>query len=214
MASVLEPTFLADQRLTPGTYASAGRSPNLSIQEQGNPVLLQMICGSRNYAKVAKALALFLGRDHVLKPLEGAQRDGLLIAATGPTEFWIVASDHRTMAAISDLANIVDQTASLFDHSDGRIVFRLSGQNTIEVLAKGSAFDLRRQCVFPIGATHTAIEQVPALILWCDNPYYHDIVIPRSYRASFVAWLLKASSEYGYVIEEHKTDLSCLQHDR
>ena len=88
------------------------------------------------------------------------------------------------------------ESASVFDQTDGRRGFVLSGRHALDVLAKAAALDLRSQTFPTLGAAHSMIAHIPALIV--QRPDAYEILVPRSYASSFVAWLEEAAMEYGY----------------
>jgi heterotetrameric sarcosine oxidase gamma subunit len=61
---------------------------------------------------------------------------------TGPGE-WLAVSQSETPDGLHrNLSLLLAETAYIFDQSDGRVVFRLSGPNARRILAKGIASDL------------------------------------------------------------------------
>ncbi len=133
---------------------------------------------------------VILRKGEASRSLEIMEDDGLLICATGPDEFWVFSEQHDAQGVETVLGRMIGETASLFDQSHGRVVLRIEGPRTIEVLAKGSPLDFD---ALPVkGAAHTVIEHIPVLISRREAAGPYDVSVPRSYAASFIAWLEEA----------------------
>jgi heterotetrameric sarcosine oxidase gamma subunit len=177
--------------LEPGAL-TASEPGGLAVEERRSVVQLQLIARSGQTAPLAASIATLLGRSAALAPLEGDGTEELFISATGPLEYWALAEGPRTADAVERVKAVSSGCASLFDHSHGRFVVRLSGTKAQTLLAKGTALDLR-QPPFPArGAAHTAIAHMPALVIRRE-PAVYDISGAGSYAGSFVAWLKEAA---------------------
>jgi heterotetrameric sarcosine oxidase gamma subunit len=74
----------------------------------------------------------------------------------GPGE-WLVLSQLETPEGLHrNLSLLLAETAYVFDQSDGRVVFRLSGPNVRRILAKGIATDLHPSA-FEISTSSNAL---------------------------------------------------------
>ncbi len=202
MSDVMTPSSPFDSLLKSGVHTAASGATGISIGERRDVAQIQLIARKGKAEQAGRAFARFLGRKSVLAPLEGAERNGLLICATGPLEHWVFAQGRSPGEVKRELSGIVGASVSLFDQSAGRSVIRLSGAHVADVLAKGAPLDLQSESLPATGASHTAINHIPALVVRCANPACHDVSVPRSYAGSFIAWLCEAALEYGYVIEE------------
>ena len=205
MSDVMTPKSPLESVLKPGVHAAPDGATGVSIEERRDVVQLQLIARKDKAAEAGKAFARFLGQKSALGPLEGAQRNGLLICTTGPLEHWVFAQGRSPADAIKELSGIAGASVSLFDQSAGRCVIRLAGRHAVDVLAKGAPLDLQGDALPATGASHTAIGHIPALVCRRTDPPCHDISVPRSYAGSFITWLGGAALEYGYVIEKPRS---------
>ena len=135
----------ADQSPMPRTPAESAVEADLRIQERHKVIQLQLISRNGKSERLAAEIAKFLGREAPLTPLAGAERDGLSIFATGPREYWVLADGDLAAKAMIALQEAVTESASVFNQSDSRHVFMLSGRHVLDVLAKGSPLDLCAQ---------------------------------------------------------------------
>jgi heterotetrameric sarcosine oxidase gamma subunit len=78
------------------------------------------------------------------------------IRFAGPGE-WLAVSQSETPEELHrNLSLLLAEAAYIFDQSDGRAVFRLSGPNVRRILAKGIATDLH-PAVFEIGTSSNVL---------------------------------------------------------
>jgi len=168
---------------------------DISIHERPGVTQLQLVARNGKTAELAANISRFLARKTALAPSEGAANKGLFICATGPREYWVFTQTQNPSEAIEVLSKIIGSSASLFDQSQGKYVVRLAGKHVSGILAKGTALDLHRDAFPALGASHTVIEHIPALVARYAD--YHEISVPRSYANSFITWLREAAREYG-----------------
>jgi methylglutamate dehydrogenase subunit D len=103
------------------------------------------------------------------------------------------AFEHRLRAALGDLASVSDQ-------SDGRTIIRVSGAHARDVLAKGVPIDLHPRA-FRVGDTAVTIVAHVGMQFWqVDETPSYELIVPRSFAASFWEWLTESAAEFGYVI--------------
>lgn len=185
----------ADQSPMPRTPPESTGEEGLRIQEQRKVIQLQLISRNSKSEQLAAEIVKFLGRETPLAPLAGAERDSLSIFATGPREYWVLADGDLAAKAAIALQEAVAESASVFDQSDSRHVFLLSGRHVLDVLAKGSPLDLRAQAFPRPGAAHSVIAHMPVLIVQRLEPDACEVLVLRSYAASFATWLREAAFE-------------------
>ena len=167
------------------------RTDDVRIEEWEDAVQLQLFARNGKSGMLAKDVARFLKRKKPLEPLEGRERGGVFVCAVGPRECWVLARGYSGSKALADLEKAVDSHASVFDQTAGRFVIRLSGPRAVDVLARGTAIDLRDPAMPEAWGSHTFIEHMPALVLrrTRDGAAVYDVSVPRSYAGSFAAWL-------------------------
>ena len=201
MSDVIVARSPLDDFIESDLRANKEQEPGLIIKERRNTLQLQLIARNNMSTRLSNLVTQFLGLEHVLSPMEGARQKGLFVCATGPWEYWVFANKPDIVDELMELQNMVEETASIFDQSEGRFVITLTGQIALNVLAKGSALDMQATGFPTQGATHTVIDHIPVLLVWQQNPARYDVCMPRSFTRSFMTWLCEASTEYGYKIE-------------
>jgi sarcosine oxidase subunit gamma len=115
-----------------------------------------------------------------------AEAGGVVALSIGPGRWLIVAPE----AAIASLPALSEAEAAVTDLTGGRTILALTGPRAATVLMKGAAIDLD-PAAFPEGAVAaTALARMP-VIIWRRASGY-DVIVPRSYAASLLEWLLEA----------------------
>ena len=192
MADTFQATSRLDGLLDALAPANAGGSAGLTLRERAGVVQLQLIARSGQADELAAAVMTLLGRTTALAPMEGDEIEGLFLCATGPLEYWALAEDLAAADALERVGAMAGRCASLFDHSHGRFVVRLSGAGAQGLLGKGTALDLRPAHFPARGGAHTTIAHMPALVIRRE-PAVYDVAGAGSYAGSFVAWLEEAA---------------------
>jgi heterotetrameric sarcosine oxidase gamma subunit len=186
--------------LKPGRYPGAGGGASgLVIQERPNVAQIQVIARKDRDDSLARRLSALLGT--ALAPLEGAETDAFCIYATGPREYWVFSETLGADALERRLGDELGDTASLFDQSHVRIVVGIRGDGATGLLAQGTNLDLGGGAPPAPGASHTALDHVPALVVRRAERNSYNWSVPRSYAGSFVAWFSEAALEFGYTVE-------------
>lgn len=137
-----------------------------------------------------------IGEDAPACPMTGMQLDHFSIYATGPLEYWMFAEPAHAEQAIARAHQIFGDIASVFDQSAGRVMMRISGEKAKDLLMKCTALDLEASSQPKPGATHTTVNQVPALIVRCSEPERFDVSVPRSYADSFEKAMQTAALDF------------------
>lgn len=191
MVEVLKRTGAADHLLELGAYISANGETSVRIQELRDVAHFQLIARHNKVERLSRSLTKFLGRKSALAPLEGAVRNNLFICATGPREYWVMAEGQVAADSMKSIREAVGDNASIFDQTSSLRSFRFSGENAINVLAKGSSLDLRPNAFPAYSVSRSVIAHIPALIARRIEPICHDVSIPGSYAVSFAIWLMQ-----------------------
>ena len=188
------------------------RIPGLIIDERKNTCQLQMIARNNDADQLSNILVQYLGLEKPLTPMAATSKNGLLICATGPLEYWVMAQQPGSIDALAAIQSEVEQSASIFDQSEGKLVLGLTGAKVVDVLAKGTALDLHAKALPAQGAAHTVIEHIPVLLTWQSDAGHYNLVIPRSYAHSFLNWLCDAARDVGYVINKDGNEMKTAPH--
>jgi heterotetrameric sarcosine oxidase gamma subunit len=105
---------------------------------------------------------------------------------------WLITESVASAAAVT-LATMAPGT-NIVDVSNGRVGFRLTGEASSFVLAKGTPLDLRRRS-FPVGScAQTRCAGFAILLIRNDNGF--DIFVDTTLANSFRDWLLDAAREF------------------
>ena len=201
VSETAQPQCAFGRLLKPGqTPGGRGGAMTLVIQEQLNVAQIQVIARKGRSASLARRLSSFLGIRKALAPREGGQTDFIHLYATGPQEYWVFSTKLGAQALERQLADALENAASLFDQTHGRFIIRISGDDAVRLLAKGTSLDLD-ESVFPaLGASHTTLEHIPALVVRRTSPDCFELSVPRSYAGSLQSWLGGAAREFGYIL--------------
>jgi heterotetrameric sarcosine oxidase gamma subunit len=109
------------------------------------------------------------------------------------TALWL--GPHRYLLVGPDLHRRLEGSGvALADQSHARVVVRIAGLNSRDVLAKGTGIDLARFAANDVAATllgHIAVA------LHAVDAEAIDLYVPRSYALTLWEWLLDAAEEYG-----------------
>lgn len=184
--------------LTPGSSSEA--PVDVSVQERPQMLQLQLIARRDGTEQLARAVAKLLGRKTPLAPLEGASRNGVFIAATGPFEYWATAETGTARKALGTHSAAIKNAASIFDQSAGRTVIRISGPRAPDLLAKGTSLDLHETAFPAQGAAPASIAHMPAVLIRRQRPTCYDVSLSLSYAASFADWLKEAMEAFDHRI--------------
>jgi sarcosine oxidase subunit gamma len=125
------------------------------------------------------------------------RRSSTDIICIGPSQ-WLVRRDGEPARALErELTAALGETASVFDQTDGRVLFRLSGTRAREVLSKGALLDLHPTVFGQGSAASTSIAYMSVTFWQVDDQPTYDLVVFRSFAESLWNWLVEASAEFG-----------------
>ena len=123
--------------------------------------------------------------------------DGLHFIWAGPGR-WLAAAPAQTGASFEAmLRGELSAMASVINQTDGRCVFRISGPNLREVLAKGLPIELDPRVFGPGDTALSLIGHINVHVWQIDHTPTYDVAVPRSFAASFCDWLFAAAASYG-----------------
>jgi heterotetrameric sarcosine oxidase gamma subunit len=119
-------------------------------------------------------------------PGGSAETSGVAALSVGPGRWLLIAPD----GAAAGVPEIEDDRAVVTDLTGGRTVLTLAGPRAAQTLMKGTAVDLDAAMFAPGAVAATALAHMPAIVWRRDGGY--DVIVPRSYAASLLEWMLKA----------------------
>lgn len=130
---------------------------------------------------------------------DGAARvtgNGIAFVWAGPGQWLAIAERQDGRDLEMELRAHLAGIASVVDHSDGRVVVRISGPKARAVLAKGVPIDLHPRAFSPGSVAITHASHI-GIILWqTDEAPTYEAAMFRSYADSFAHWLFESAAEY------------------
>src|SRR3954469_25635970 len=181
----------------PGHYGRAGAT-GVVMEECTDLAFASVICkrGKRfalfNAVNTAFGIALPDGPRRVA-------RGHVTFAAVGPDQ-WIASADGADAIGFASRVRArIGPFAAVSDHSDARLVLRLSGARVRDVLAKGVPVDLHPKAFKPGDIACTVVGYINTQIDMLDETTY-QLAAPRSMAGSFWSWLTASAAEFGYEV--------------
>jgi sarcosine oxidase subunit gamma len=132
-------------------------------------------------------------------PGESRSNGDLALHWCGFEQWYAVADGYAEGAFYEALRQHLAGLASVSDQSHGRVIFRLEGPRTRDVLAKGTAVDLHRRAFGPGRSAVTQMAHVGVHIAQV-GPDAFELSLFRGFAESFWEWLTEMSGEYGYEV--------------
>lgn len=116
----------------------------------------------------------------------------------GPDEWLIVtlAGDRPTLPTLLDDA-LQGMHASMNVVTGGQVAMRISGDNAVELLAKGCTLDLHPKTFLPGQCAQTGLGKAGILLSKVDDTPTFDVIVRRSFAEYLAIWLQRAGSEFG-----------------
>ena len=124
-------------------------------------------------------------------------RDAHTIYWMGPDE-WLVQSYESAAGLIEKFRD--QETArgsTAVDVSDGSVMFRISGERAVDVLARGCTLDLHPQKFSNGQCAQTAIARTSVLLTSSAGDSAFEIVVRRTFAEYLALWLRHAAAEFG-----------------
>jgi heterotetrameric sarcosine oxidase gamma subunit len=194
---------VADQRPT--------LTPSSAFLDWHPPVTPELAVSARETLTIA-SFAAIRGKEEALReairagygaelPRRAARVTGVGIAFVwaGPTQWLAIAERENGRDLEGELKAALAGIASVVDHSDGRVVVRISGPRARDVLAKGVPIDLHPRAFRPGDVAITHASHI-GIILWqTDEAPTYEAALFRSYAGSFAHWLFESAAEYASV---------------
>lgn len=174
---------MAEQRADPG----------FALTELTGWALHQLVFRAGAFAALDTAFHHLTGGALPLRAGEVLERNGVEVFRLAPRRIWVSADDP---AVLRPLGEDLAPHAAILSLSAGRRRYRLAGPRCVEVLAKGIALDLEGSGLPPDHAAETQLHRMPILLL--RRPHSFELFIPRSFAASFEAWIADAALETGW----------------
>ncbi len=178
---------------TTGRFGVTNDTPGITIAERRGLTLLHVEHrddDAESPLEIARAAGFPLPRAG-----HSSARDQRRILWLGPSRA-LITDRAAASGTLADAIRNNAPNAALNDVSYSRVVIRLSGHNTRDVLAAGCPLDLDASAFKP-GMTATSNIDHFMAILDCVADDTFDVYVARGYGVSFWRWLIEASEEFG-----------------
>ncbi len=130
----------------------------------------------------------------VLQGLEGCN-----VYWAGFEQYFVVAEGRAEGSLHRELKEKLGHLASVSEQSHGRIIIRVAGPKSRNVLAKGTAVDLHGDS-FPIGKSAATQMAHVGVHLTRIGENSFELAAFRGFAESFWEWLTEQAEEFGYRI--------------
>jgi sarcosine oxidase subunit gamma len=135
------------------------------------------------------------------EPCQSAQNGDMTALWIGPDQ-WLLTCPKD---AVADLVRKLEEAlqgihASVTEITAGRTVFRLTGPNMKDVLAKGCPLDLHQRVVDPGYVAGSVLAKITVL-LHVQNHECVDVYLGRSFADYLWAWFEEAGMDDGLIVD-------------
>lgn len=146
-------------------------------------------------AEVADAVRRAWGVDLPTTPRRAGGPD-LSFAWSGPDQ-WLVAAEGWGGDLDAALRERAGELASVTAQGDGRVLIRLSGPRSRDLLSKGMGIDLHPRSFRAGDTALTSAAHVGVQVWQLDEVPTYELCAFRSFAGSLYSWLVSAGEEYG-----------------
>ncbi len=128
---------------------------------------------------------------------EVSHNDNLRVLWTGPDTWICISQDTSMFNEIKNSCN--DADFGITDLSHSRAVVQIQGEQSIDVLKKGSPFNFNQDNFTTNNCANTSYNGINIMIDYLnDNPKTFNIYSLRSFGGSFYHSITDSALEYGY----------------
>lgn len=192
------PLSALEEHYSLGSLGAAGTSPGVTLSERRCLVILRLAAprADKNFAERVQTETGF--------ELPFAPNKATLTAAgsalwTGPDE-WLLTSDRRLPGHEQALRRcLAGPSGAVVDLSHARIVLRIAGEHSRDLLARGCSLDLHPRKFAAGECAQSLLGQVSVLLHRREAETF-DLFVARSYAVSVWDWLTGAAAGFGYVV--------------
>jgi methylglutamate dehydrogenase subunit D len=168
----------------PGRFGAEIGAPGVALSVR-HPLSIVMVIARRGSVEA------------LLKTLDDGS--GCDIRWAGADQYYVVAEGWGEGRLYRELQTKCSRLASVSDQSHGRVVIRIGGAKSRNVLAKGTAVDLHPREFSLGGSVVTQMAHVGVhLTRIGENDF--DLSVFRGFAKSFWQWLTVQAEEFGYEV--------------
>jgi len=152
--------------------------------------------GSVEDQKFTGAVQSVLGIDLPLEPNTTTSDNLVTLFWLSPDEWLLVTPDENDTTQVDALRSAINGLfAKLTDISGGQTIIRITGEKTLDLLARGCTFDLHPRVFMQGQCAQSTIAKSPALIhkVPGDDAHVVDVIVRRSFADYLWRWLEDAA---------------------
>ena len=184
-------------------HFGAASGPGVIIAERRPLTIVQVAAHHGQGDAVRSAVAAALGAAPAAEPNTATSRATTSLLWIGPQR-WLVVEPEQ---AGRDLAQLLRKAlgpaqAAVTDVGNGRTVWRLSGPNVRDLLAKGSGIDFHARAFPPGRCAQGLLGHAASLFHAVDAAPSFDLYVARSFGLTMWEWLTEAAAEFGYRVAD------------
>ncbi len=127
------------------------------------------------------------------------EKNGLSVLWMSPDQWLLLTNDEGIQAKVSMLSGgLEDVFGSINDVSGGQTIINIKGDKALEVMNKGTTFDIHPSVFGPGQCAQTVFAKMNVLIYpkQGDNHGEFDLIVRRSFADFLGRWLINACVEY------------------
>jgi len=167
-------------------------TPSLSIAPREDLTMASFAAGKDQVQAVMAAIKNAYGVDLPRRP-ERVAGEGIAFVWAGPDQWMAIADRGANRDLERELKPLLSGIASVVDQSDGRVVVRVSGPLSRQVLAKGIPIDLHPTAFSPNAAAITHASHIGVIMWRLEDASTFELAMFRSYADSFAHWLIETA---------------------
>ncbi len=167
----------------------------LSIEPRETLTLASIAVAKGRLQDLQSAISDAYGVTLPLEPRRVVGKDIAFLWA-GPGQWLAVAERGPGRDLEVELKPKLAGLAAVVDHSDGRVVVRVSGARARDVLAKGVPIDLHPRAFKTNDVAITHASHIGVVLWQLDEAPTYDIAMFRSFADSFMHWLNDSAAEF------------------
>jgi sarcosine oxidase subunit gamma len=193
-----EDAYVADQPLTPRSaflHWDLPASRELAFAPRESLTIASIAAGRGKTEALSAAIKVKYGVDLPAGPNRVAG-PGIDFVWAGPDQWLAIAEREAGRDLETELKSALSGMASVVDHSDGRVVVRVTGARARDVLAKGVPIDLHPRAFRPGSVAITHASHIGVILWQTDDAPTYELALFRSYADSFAHWALESGAEF------------------
>jgi len=199
MAEAMTQVSSLDDLIAPGRFGrSLPEGPGVTLSLVHPCEVVSLIAARGKSRALAAAVKKDFGLDLPGMGVSASAR-GVTAHGTAPEQWLAVAPAAGAGSLAGRLDRKLDALAMVTDQSHGRTVMGLSGPRARDVLAKGTAVDLRPGSFAPGMCASTQIGHVGVMIA-CTGDDSFELSVFRSFAEGFWLGLSELALEWGYEV--------------